>query len=82
MLRIYLKKGAPGVVTRATLEGNERVLNGGRVRGFCTEALLDQRIAASAWCSGRIWATGSAGGDFEGMDRQCGVCRTTALQLR
>jgi len=30
----YLEKGAPGLVTTATLEGDEWVLNGEKVRGF------------------------------------------------
>ncbi|KAL9635770.1 MAG: hypothetical protein Q9164_003251 [Protoblastenia rupestris] len=50
----YLEKGAPGLVTTATLDGNEWVLNGEK-----------------------IWATNSAGWDFEGADLQCVVCRTT-----
>lgn len=33
-LRIHLKKGALGVVTTATLEGREWVLNGETVRGL------------------------------------------------
>ncbi|MCJ1398432.1 hypothetical protein MMC11_001630 [Xylographa trunciseda] len=50
----YLEKGAPGLLTTATLEGDEWVLNGEK-----------------------IWATNSAGWDFEGADLQCVVCRTT-----
>ncbi|MCJ1357605.1 MAG: hypothetical protein MMC33_007601 [Icmadophila ericetorum] len=52
----YLEKGAPGLDTTATLEGEEWVLNGEKAR---------------------IWATNSAGWNFEGADLQCVVCRTT-----
>lgn len=53
----WLEKGAPGLNTTATLEGDEWVLNGEK-----------------------IWATNSAGWDFEGADLQCVVCRTIKPQ--
>ncbi|KAL6713261.1 hypothetical protein ACLMJK_008726 [Lecanora helva] len=54
----YLETGAPGLVTTASPEGDEWVINGEK-----------------------IWATNSAGWDFEGADLQCVVCRTTKPTL-
>ncbi|KAG9231473.1 acyl-CoA dehydrogenase/oxidase [Amylocarpus encephaloides] len=49
----YLERGAPGLNTTATAEGDDWVLNGEK-----------------------IWATNSAGWDFDGADLQSVVCRT------
>ena len=69
----WLEKGAPGLNTTATLEGDEWVLNGEKVR-----TILFIRSILKIDLKAQIWATNSAGWDFEGADLQCVVCRTTA----
>lgn len=67
----WLEKGAPGLNTTASLEGEEWILNGEKVRtAFRT-------VFPTTDSKTQIWATNSAGWDFEGADLQCVVCRTT-----
>ena len=77
----YLEKGAPGLVTTATPEGDEWILNGEKVRS--TECIGEDGIlqykspSRHADRKTQIWATNSAGWEFEGPDLSCVVCRTT-----
>ena len=71
----WLEKGAPGLNTTATLEGDEWVLNGEKVKTFPYLFFSFPRLNLV-----QIWATNSAGWDFEGADLQCVVCRTTKPQ--
>ena len=80
----YLEKGAPGLGTTAALEGDEWVLNGEKVGTMPVLHLVLHKAQTDALLSHvadfenpQIWATNSAGWDFEGADLQCVICRST-----
>lgn len=79
----YLEEGAPGLATTAELEGDTWVLNGEKVSTLLLQILVfrpkDQSVPFQRQLMDgeQIWATNSAGWDFEGADLQCVVCRTT-----